>query len=205
MNPVEFAALFTYSPRGRSDLSIDSRRLRDFVKAGKPSFLSTAAVVLEGRLDAFGGFFGPAVSLVPMPRSSPLVDGALWPAGLICEALLSRGLAGDVLPCLERVEAVRKSAYAGRNRPKPAEHYETFRVAPGALPHPERVTIIDDFITKGSTLIAAAARIREAFPGAEVRGFALVRTMGLVPDVSEIIAPCAGTVSYHGGEAHRSP
>lgn len=44
---------------------------------------------------------------------------------------------------------------------------------------------------KGATLIAATSRIRDAFPNAEVRTFALARTMGLIRAIEEI-APLPG-------------
>jgi len=64
---------------------------------------------------------------------------------------------------------------------------------------------VDDVITKGRTLLAAAIRVREAFPGAQVRAFALVRTMGLVPDIGRLLAPCKGVISWVGNDAHRDP
>jgi hypothetical protein len=41
---------------------------------------------------------------------------------------------------------------------------------------PERITLVDDFITKGATVLAGAARLAEAFPDAEIQAFVLVRT-----------------------------
>lgn len=35
-------------------------------------------------------------------------------------------------------------------------------------------------------------RSHEALPAAEVRAFALVRTMGLIPDVAQLLEPCVG-------------
>jgi len=47
-------------------------------------------------------------------------------------------------------------------------------------------------------------KLKEMFPNAEIRAFALVRTMGLVPDIKEIVDPCIGTVTYDGYDTNRS-
>jgi hypothetical protein len=59
--------------------------------------------------------------------------------------------------------------------------------------------------TKGRTLLAAATRVQEALPHAQIRAFAMVRTMGLVPDVSLLVDPCRGHIRWKAGDARRSP
>jgi hypothetical protein len=58
--------------------------------------------------------------------------------------------------------------------------------------------------TKGRTLLAAASRVREAFPCAQIRAFALVRTMGF-SGVQQLLDPCKGEIRWRGGDAHRNP
>jgi hypoxanthine phosphoribosyltransferase len=67
------------------------------------------------------------------------------------------------------------------------------------------IVLIDDVVSKGRTLLAAAMRVQEALPNAQVRAFAMVRTMGLVPDVSRLVDPCRGQIRWKAGDAHRSP
>ena len=67
------------------------------------------------------------------------------------------------------------------------------------------MTVVDDFITKGNTLLAACSLLKEALPEAEVRAFALVRTMGLVPEVERVVEPCMGTIRVSLDEAFREP
>jgi hypothetical protein len=64
---------------------------------------------------------------------------------------------------------------------------------------------VDDVITKGRTLLAAAARINEALPGAQVRAFALLRTLGMISDLHRLLEPCRGQVRWMGGDARRIP
>jgi adenine/guanine phosphoribosyltransferase-like PRPP-binding protein len=69
----------------------------------------------------------------------------------------------------------------------------------------ERVTIVDDVVTKGSTLLAAASHVKSVLPGTEVRAFALVRTRGLVDEIESIIDPCVGIIARAGNDARRDP
>jgi adenine/guanine phosphoribosyltransferase-like PRPP-binding protein len=59
---------------------------------------------------------------------------------------------------------------------------------------PERITIVDDVVTKGATLLAAASLLADVFPDAEILAFALVRTTGLIPNVERIVDPVVGTI-----------
>jgi len=68
-----------------------------------------------------------------------------------------------------------------------------------------RVLVVDDVITKGSTALAAASRIAEISPEADVRVFALVRTKGLQPDVDRILDPTTGVVRLVADEGDRQP
>jgi predicted amidophosphoribosyltransferase len=70
---------------------------------------------------------------------------------------------------------------------------------------PDRITIVDDVVTKGATLLAGASLLREAFPDTEVRVFALVRTRGLVSEIDRIVDPVVGTIRNRCGGADREP
>ncbi len=125
---------------------------------------------------------------------------------MICDELLEKGLAAAIHPCLKRVKAVRKSAFAARGeRPTTHDHAASMLATPGLLP-PKRLLLVDDFVTKGATLLAGASLLSAAFPDVEVQYFALVRTMGLVPNVDRIVAPCLGSLRLtESGEVDRTP
>lgn len=79
--------------------------------------------------------------------------------------------------------AARKSATAAPGaRPTVSRHYESFIVERSSIP-PQSIVLIDDVVSKGRSLLAAASRVHEAFPRAQIRVFALVRTMGLIIDI----------------------
>ena len=50
-----------------------------------------------------------------------------------------------------------------------------------------------------------SVRLHEAFPAANIRAFAPLRTMGLVPEVRRLIEPCRGSIFWRGGDARREP
>ena len=114
-------------------------------------------------------------------------------------------LGREVVSCLERWKAVPKSACARPGeRPEPEIHFESMRVVSTVF-RPQRITVVDDFVTKGATLLAAVSRVQAAFPDSSVRGFALVRTRGLVPEVERILDPCVGRITCRGGVVRRDP
>jgi hypothetical protein len=89
-------------------------------------------------------------------------------------------------------------------RPTVQQHFKSFAVLPPATT-PTEIVLIDDVVTKGRTLVAAAIRLHLAFPNTLIRAFALVRTMGLVPDVDRVFDPCRGEIRWNGTDAHREP
>jgi predicted amidophosphoribosyltransferase len=167
------------------------------------------AVEVLGKVVARGelaGFFGPTVTLVPAPRSSPLEPGWLWPAERICREMVAAGLAKDVLPCLKRTRKVPKSASASRGeRPTAQTHLESMEIDVPSLLGPSSVTVVDDVVTKGATLLACASHVRKSLPEIPVHVFGLVRTQGLADDVGGVVAPCTGTIEFNGIDVRRSP
>lgn len=205
---LAFGSCYVYSPRGLRPSSERSRLLRARLKAGDVAWLPKYAWrVREQAVDQrqFPDFFGPDVVLIPVPGSAPLVKGALWVPDRLASALLKEGLGQVVWRGLRRVSAVRKSATApAGERPSVEDHYDSFSVEPSLVP-PHRIVLVDDVVTKGRTLLAAATRVQEAFPAAEVRAFALVRTMGLIADVAQLLEPCVGEIRWTGADAQRDP
>jgi hypoxanthine phosphoribosyltransferase len=65
--------------------------------------------------------------------------------------------------------------------------------------------IVDDIVTSGSQVIAAASHVQEAYPGSGLKVLALLRTMSQ-GDVERILEPCSGLITYEGGAyAWREP
>jgi hypothetical protein len=106
---------------------------------------------------------------------------------------------------LKRIHAVQKSAFAAPGtRPEIQVHIDSLQVASG-FPPTMKLLLIDDFVTKGRTIFAAATVLRRAFPEALIQAFAVVRTMGLAPEVDEIRWPAEGEIPVIGGDALGDP
>jgi predicted amidophosphoribosyltransferase len=119
--------------------------------------------------------------------------------------LVAEGLGQHVWPGIRRVRRVCKSATAAPgSRPTVGNHYDSFAIE-SASTAPCHLMLVDDVVTKGRTLLAAAARLQEAFPAAEIRAFALLRTMGLIQGVDRLLDPCIGEIKWRRGDAHRTP
>lgn len=195
LSEVTFGAYLQYSPRGTTEVSKRSRMWRDAVKFDRPGQIRSAVEHLSRHAPKdLLGFFGADVTLVPAPRSAPTQKGALWVAERISEELLRAGLAGSVQPSLVRTRAVQKSAFASLGeRPSPQVHLDSFAVRRTLVPE-SRILVVDDIITKGATLLAAVSVVQAFYPESRVLAFALLRTMGLVPEVNAVLSPCIGTV-----------
>ena len=73
-----------------------------------------------------------------------------------------------------------------------------------AAPPAARIVLIDDVVTQGSTNLADTTRVAEAFPKAEVRAFAVVRTMSGA-ELEGYLEPCVGTIRPRQDRAVRRP
>jgi hypothetical protein len=204
---VAFASCYVYSPAGGGAASERSRLLRTLLKEGDAHFMLKYALRVRQQAEGascLAGFFLAQDVLVPVPRCAPR-SGGTWVAEELAHALVRAGLGSMTWAGLHRICAVRKSATASHGaRPTVDLHYDSFRVEPPSF-RIASIVLIDDVITKGRTLLAAAARLREAFPGAPVRAFALLRTRGLTSGVKQLLEPCKGQIRWDGADAHRVP
>lgn len=204
---LAYASCYVYSPAGEGAICERSRLLRALLKEGDSHFMGKYAVRVQQQAERgsqLAGFFRDTDVLVPMPRSSTKARGT-WVAADLARALVHEGLGTMAWPGLHRVCAVPKSSTAARGaRPTVSCHFESFLMERSSV-DPETVVLIDDVITKGRTLLAAAARIREAFPHAQIRAFALLRTMGFIAGVEQLLDPCRGEIRWQRGDARRIP
>lgn len=213
---LPFASCFAYSPSGTGPVCGQGRLLCARLKTLDPPWLSRliACTWLEALgHQRFAAFLGKRVVLVPVPGSAPAA-GAGWVGERIAWCLKEVELAGEVWPILRRCRAVRKSAFAPAGaRPSVLEHYASFAIERavdgGSVREPRgtglQLTLVDDVITRGRTLLGAAGRLREAFPGAQVRAFALLRTLGRDEPLWRVLEPCEGEVRWISDDARRVP
>jgi len=210
---LPFASCFAYLPGGSGNVCEQGRLLCAHLKAADRAWLPRLAAQVWLETAGHGRFaaaFGKHVVLVPVPGSSP-PGGRSWVGERLAWCLRELGLAVAVHLLLQRAHAVRKSALAASGeRPSVGEHYASFRVDPSGFVRRGtaagmRLTLVDDVITRGRTLLAAAGRLREAFPAAEICAFALLRTLGPSEILCRVLDPCEGEVRWRSGDARRSP
>jgi len=204
---LPFASCYVYAPRADGLVSEGARSLCQRVKASDPGWLPHYArqvVELCARDRPFQRLFTRDAWLIPVPGCTT-ASPASTVACRLAIALHALGLAKGVWPGVVRRVAVPRSATAGvGERPTVRQHYESFAVEM-APTLPGRIILVDDVITKGRTLFAAAARLRGEFAHADIRAFALVRTTGFLTRVERLFAPCEGYVYWAGGDARREP
>jgi hypothetical protein len=228
---VEFGSLLAYTPR---DQTPDGRRAwkfvvdlkRDAARSGDGTTAMFVAQRLREELDkeaiALASMFDGSWIAVPVPRSSPTRDGALWPAERIATALRGAGLVRSTQRILRRAQAVAKSATAeSKDRPSAAAHYSSMRITldanserPSESPLGElvrtelgprpKLLLVDDVITRGATMLAASSVLLDAIPDASVIAFAVVRTNSDFSEAS-LLSPRRGWVRLRGEATFRRP
>lgn len=220
---IPFCSFLQYQPRGDSEDCKRGRRYRDAIKNDSSLHFKKASGGIEtvrgidhfvkiiaqniARIPEFRDALGPETVLVPIPRSAPLkTPSALWPARRICEALVGNGLGLEVVPLLERHTAVQKSATAlPGQRPDPIDHYNSTSIAVGLpLIMASKITLVDDFITRGSHFLGMYPLVKAAYGDREIFCFAMMRTNSY-EDVSKHMLPVGGTIRNNHGTPRRQP
>lgn len=204
---LRFSSLYVYSPRGLGWLAEASRVMRSRVKADDQLWLAQFAgdVYRRSLQDReLAELFARGAALVPVPGSARTGEGP-WIALRLAVALSEVGFALPTWSGLCRRYAVIKSATAAAAaRPTVQKHYDSFAATLPLTPMP-KIVLIDDVVTKGRTLLAAAARLRSVSVDADIRAFALIRTLGFAQHLLHLADPCHGVIRWAGGDARREP
>jgi predicted amidophosphoribosyltransferase len=210
MRSLDFASCYVYAPCGACAVSARSRSLCALIKAAAPPLVPIYArcVMRQAHLmPVLAEFFRAIDVLIPIPASEPSRSNRDYLPDRLAAAFVAEGLASSAWMGLLRVRAVAKSGTAAPGRrPTVLAHYDSMSVVPGSdLPGDARLLLIDDVVTKGRTLLAAAMRLHEAFPQAHITAFALLRTLGFKDHLEGLLEPCVGRIGWRAGDAHRNP
>lgn len=158
-------------------------------------FVAKALKILMAEKDVFTEFFGEDVVLVPAPRSSLIQKNALWPSFQIAKALEDEGF-GIVKPILKRITPIpRSSMVPPEQRPSPTDHYESMNAKKSELLS-QKFLLVDDIVTRGHTFMGSAWRLQDAFPNAEIKAFAAMRTVSNESEFNGLVDPVVGQITY---------
>lgn len=206
LSEIPYANFADFAPRPSTDVERKSKTACAQIKRPNNKLIEDAITrfFVKDAFEPLRPFLNPNVTLIPIPRSAPMVDGAAWPPLTIAQLLAKHGYGKTVYPCLKRATRIVKSSLqkGAANRPMVADHYNSLRVDPELLV-PEEITLIDDVVTAGRTAFACAQRVQEAFPEATIRLFAMMRTQSFDP-VPEVIVFGTGRISFNPGSGKTS-
>jgi len=177
----DYFTLLVYCARGNSERAKLSQLMKGKCKNGHPKFTKQLAATIFDRKE--DSFFADSV-LVPVPRSTPLVEGALFPTKIICDILVEKKLGRRVVPCVIRRHRIPKSSggYTADTRPQLSVHLDSLSVQPEIVVE-NNIIIVDDFLTLGRSTMAVAMKVQEAYPDKTVKIFAAFRTRGNDNDI----------------------
>jgi len=218
LKKLEFCSVFSYCPKDNSEEGSFAKKVMSWIKndtvvAVKKPVVKDGEVVTDKKdmsmscyvaeqlkilIDEgyFSDFFPEDMILVPMPRSSPIKKGQLWPAYQIAKAMKNEEL-GIVVPLIQRLVPIQKSSYAPPNkRPKPADHFNSMGVSQIVDFDCNYVLLVDDIVTRGHTFMGAAWRIKVAYPEAEIKAFAAMQTISDKNKFKRYFYPSKGTINY---------
>lgn len=185
LSELTVGSLLIYPPKGHLPGSEGAERARSVMhkfKSARPDVLQALTNALRRSADGvLSEVLGPDVVLVPVPGHAPIPPKAKshnWASRDIAHAVCEAGLGSEVVTAVTRRVKVPKSAFtAPEKRPTAATHFESMALELDlVLQGADRITLIDDVVTRGATMLAAASLVSEACSGAKVGGFAVMRT-----------------------------
>jgi hypothetical protein len=179
-----------------------ARKVVSHVKAGRIDFLGRFynEMMTETDKEILSQFISKEATLIPLPKSAPLIEGAQWPPKEICKFLISKGYGNTISTLLQRTKVVPKAAFQenAEERPSVQKHYETIEVVKGHV-YPigvSEIILVDDVVTQGRMGYGCYLRLSEIFPDIPIKLFCLVRT-NTFRDIEKCIYPKLTKITYN--------
>lgn len=193
------ASLLIYPQRGTAASDKAREFIRYRIKQAQGQTIESTISRLREAVDAgeFGDFFGAPRTLVPVPGHAPQEDDTLWVPRQICQAMVAAGLGTETIPCVRRALLVDRQSTrtSAQDRLTPSQHVDSMTLE-GSLMLGNRVLLVDDVVTRGATLLAAASLLRAQNPQIDIAAFALARVgEAALEDIKQMLAPTVELVS----------
>ncbi|MAO15902.1 hypothetical protein [Flagellimonas oceanensis] len=197
---IPFATMLEFASRGTNEKAQLSKRICGNIKSGNSIVIERLIHYMSELPEdhPISQMFDDNPILVPAPRSTPMVEGALWPTRILSEHFVNSGFGGGVQNLIARITPVPKSSnyFTAESRPSCNTHYNSLLCTPPQA-FIEKIILIDDVFTLGRTSCACARKLREIYPNAEIFVFAAMRTRGFVKSLEEIVRPSYNQMVYH--------
>lgn len=211
---LSFCSIFSYCPKSVTEEGYNAKKVMRAIKNDLPVRHRIFGELFASELIAkflktnpwksllYYEYFTGTNILIPVPRSSPICKGALWPSFRIARAMEQNSL-GKVRAVIERIIPVSKSSLTPpERRPSPYNHYESMAVLSRLSMSPQtEVILVDDIITRGHTFMGAAWCIKKAFPEVQIKAFAAMRTVSNESEFKGLIDPVYGQIVYRNRSA----
>ena len=170
----KYFTLLRYCARGQSENAKKSKRLIGKCKNGDVMFSEN---IVKGILENGKEAFFENATLIPVPRSTPIIENATFPAKTIVETLINHGIGNEYRECIKRTTAIKKSSnnYTAQTRNTVPDHLNSLSVTPLLIDTPTLI-IVDDVLTLGNTSMACALLLKNAYPDKEIKIFCPFRT-----------------------------
>jgi len=85
-------------------------------------------------------------------------------------------------------------------RPSPEQHYESLSIKVDllSLNGVDSITLVDDVITRGSTMLGSASLVHDKHPNMKIVGFAALRAISNPSEFAQALDPTKGIITYDG-------
>ena len=197
---IQCYSLFECGKKGEVSTVLEANQYKDHIKKGRVHLVEHLIGKCMEDSDDLRKFFGNDSTLVPAPKSAPLVKNAIWPPNEISKKLIALGLGREIIPILHRTKSVPKSAFqsGAEERPTKKLHCETIACqTPNDSVFPiDKVIIVDDVLTQGRTTYACYEKILERYPNSEIKVFTLIRWNSFT-NMTQFVSPTYGEIICH--------
>jgi hypothetical protein len=214
MSSLPVFSLFPCSKKGDAEAVRVANEIVGRVKKSRIQFLEEyfSSKISPEHRQQLSDFIPATATLVPLPKSAPLLPNSVWPGNDICQFMVDHGWGRDIQPLIRRATAVPKAAFQAHaeDRPTVQVHFNSMDLDDACVfqQDVQEFVLIDDVVTQGRTAYAAFLKLQTQFPHIPVKLFALIRSDSFKkiehwcdPASSEIKYYPASGKTFHNMEA----